>query len=255
MSKSENSEIEEQVDEHNTQGLRQAESSSSTTGEHKINIKANTNQKKNDDNAINNASATRASEISTSIGSDQNISSSVIAVSAAKPPTVFCNLARKFLISEEFVHLSALEGAILYAIDASHLLERSQLATIVRIETSYVSVEPRKRGQKAKGVSEDQPEVSGNFAPRTAHVSLKKSSASLKDDGENLGKVSSSDTKKENVSRLKLKSSPKVKTGKDSKDKQEQRRARIMITLRRTSMYSKWLVENPQQFNVGDDEE
>lgn len=63
----------------------------------------------------------------TSISSRQ-----VIAVSASKGPAAFFNLARKFLITDEVVDLSALEGAIVSAVDAAHLLERSKLASIVR---------------------------------------------------------------------------------------------------------------------------
>lgn len=67
--------------------------------------------------------------------STQEISSGprqVIAVSASKGPTAFFNLARKFLVTDEMCDLSALEGAIVSAVDAAHLLERSKLATIVR---------------------------------------------------------------------------------------------------------------------------
>jgi hypothetical protein len=56
----------------------------------------------------------------------------VIAVSASKSPAAFFNLARKFLVSNEMCDLSALEGAIVSAVDAAHLLERSRLASIVR---------------------------------------------------------------------------------------------------------------------------
>ena len=56
----------------------------------------------------------------------------VIAVSASKSPAAFFNLARKFLVSNEMCDLSALEGAIVSAVDAAHLLERSKLASIVR---------------------------------------------------------------------------------------------------------------------------
>mmetsp|Transcript_19709 Transcript_19709/g.22189 ORF Transcript_19709/g.22189 Transcript_19709/m.22189 type:complete len:177 (+) Transcript_19709:149-679(+) len=56
----------------------------------------------------------------------------VIAVSANKNPTAFFQLARKFLMTNEMCDLSALEGAIVSAVDAAHLLERSQLASIVR---------------------------------------------------------------------------------------------------------------------------
>ena len=56
----------------------------------------------------------------------------VIAVSASKGPAAFFNLARKFLVTDKMCDLSALEGAIVSAVDAAHLLERSKLATIVR---------------------------------------------------------------------------------------------------------------------------
>lgn len=56
----------------------------------------------------------------------------VIAVSASKGPAAFFNLARKFLVTDETCDLSALEGAIVSAVDAAHLLERSKLASIVR---------------------------------------------------------------------------------------------------------------------------
>ena len=56
----------------------------------------------------------------------------VIAVSASKGPAAFFNLARKFLMTDEVVDLSALEGAIVSAVDAAHLLERSKLASIAR---------------------------------------------------------------------------------------------------------------------------
>lgn len=61
----------------------------------------------------------------------------VIAVNASKGPAAFFNLARKFLVTDEFCDLSALEGAIVSAVDAAHLLERSRLATIVRCVTYF----------------------------------------------------------------------------------------------------------------------
>ncbi len=63
----------------------------------------------------------------------------VIAVSASKGPAAFFNLARKFLATDEFCDLSALEGAIVSAVDAAHLLERSKLADIVRYEIFFPS--------------------------------------------------------------------------------------------------------------------
>ena len=56
----------------------------------------------------------------------------VIAVSASKSHAAFFNLARKFLATNEICDLSALEGAIVSAVEAANLLERSKLATIAR---------------------------------------------------------------------------------------------------------------------------
>ena len=56
----------------------------------------------------------------------------VIAVSVSKGPSAFFNLARKFLVTDEECDLSALEGAIVSAVDAAHLLERSKIATIIK---------------------------------------------------------------------------------------------------------------------------
>jgi len=77
--------------------------------------------------------------------SDSQTDIQVIAVSASKGPAAFFNLARKFLVSDEMCDLSALEGAIVTAVDAAHLLERSKPATIVRVQTSYVSVGPKRK--------------------------------------------------------------------------------------------------------------
>lgn len=73
----------------------------------------------------------RAPLVSTE-GQEEDPPRQVIAVSASKGPAAFFNLARKFLATDEMCDLSALEGAIVSAVDAAHLLERSQLATIVR---------------------------------------------------------------------------------------------------------------------------
>ena len=65
-------------------------------------------------------------------GEEEDKARQVIAVSASRGPAAFFNLARKFLVTDEICDLSALEGAIVSAVDAAHLLERSKLATIVR---------------------------------------------------------------------------------------------------------------------------
>lgn len=81
--------------------------------------------------------ATTGAESSYEHGIDEGMTSEghprqVIAVSVSKGPSAFYNLARKFLVTDEECDLSALEGAIVSAVDAAHLLERSNIATILR---------------------------------------------------------------------------------------------------------------------------
>mmetsp|Transcript_11655 Transcript_11655/g.17306 ORF Transcript_11655/g.17306 Transcript_11655/m.17306 type:complete len:180 (+) Transcript_11655:616-1155(+) len=64
--------------------------------------------------------------------SAEDIPRQVIAVSVSKGPSAFFNLARKFLVTDEMCDLSALEGAMVSAVDAAHLLERSKIANIIR---------------------------------------------------------------------------------------------------------------------------
>ena len=90
---------------------------------------------------------TPPSEVSKSIGPEQSsiqqstadtTGHQVIAVSASKGPAAFFNLAKKFLAIDEYCDLSALEGAIVSAVDAAHLLERSKIANIVRYDTMVI---------------------------------------------------------------------------------------------------------------------
>jgi len=158
----------------------------------------------------------------------------VIAVSASKGPAAFFNLARKFLVTDEMCDLSALEGAIVSAVDAAHLLERSKLATIVRVETSYVSVEPkRKRHHAAAAPLPEGSEHSRSQGPSVAigarHHSTQQPSSEQQQQpsrGRGAGR--------------------------------ELRRARIVITVKRTESYKQWLEENPLQAMIagdGEDEE
>lgn len=156
----------------------------------------------------------------------------VIAVSASKGPAAFFNLARKFLVTDETCDLSALEGAIVSAVDAAHLLERSKLADIVRIQTSYVTVEPKRRKQT--------PAPQGSAAGVEAGSSLGGGTSSLIEDVQTL--VSPSSTGPESQAR-------RTSSGR------ELRRARIVITVRRTASYKKWLDENPLQAIIAGDAE
>jgi len=94
----------------------------------------------------------------------------VIAVSASKNPAAFFNLARRFLVTDEFCDLSALEGAIVSAVDAAHLLERSKLAKIVRIQTSYVTVEPRKKSAARSDPDVNVPSIVASSDPNITQI-------------------------------------------------------------------------------------
>lgn len=186
--------------------------------------------------------------------STQEISSEprqVIAVSASKGPTAFFNLARKFLVTDEMCDLSALEGAIVSAVDAAHLLERSKLATIVRcvdvfcarrdsfsrtclyfvpnpfscsfdrVQTSYVTVEP-KRKKLTPGTPPLQPILSRDGVATSVQSGDSPSVSSQQGTARPAGG-------------------------------RELRRARIVITVQRTESYKQWLEDNPLQRVITED--
>lgn len=144
----------------------------------------------------------------------------VIAVSASKGPAAFFNLARKFLVTDEFCDLSALEGAIVSAVDAAHLLERSKLADIVRIQTSYVPVEPKRRPQQDSSKQSDIPSEAVGAATAAT--------------------ITPPDLRREEQPS----SSRKIQQGRKGAPL---RRSRIIITVKRTVDYKQWLEENPHQ--------
>jgi len=151
----------------------------------------------------------------------------VIAVSASKGPAAFFNLARKFLATDEVCDLSALEGAIVSAVDAAHLLERSQLATIVRVQTSYVVVEPKRKSQQ-----------------QVTNVN------------QSMNVPSTSSTFSQAVVTSQPKTSARGQSGKKSQGRSKStplRRARILITVKRTEAYSQWLEENPNHLSGDED--
>lgn len=148
----------------------------------------------------------------------------VIAVSASKGPAAFFNLARKFLVTDDMCDLSALEGAIVSAVDAAHLLERSKLATIVRVQTSYVTVEPKRRKQPG-GSPQQGPAVSTSVPVAVGGQGQLGDPSGL----------------------------PSQPTGRRSGSGRELRRARIVITVKRTESYKQWLEENPLQAIIAGD--
>lgn len=206
----------------------------------------------------------------------------VIAVSANKNPTAFFQLARKFLMTNEMCDLSALEGAIVSAVDAAHLLERSKLATIVGIQTSYVNVAPKPRkhqkgeaatsrslpseGLPSTHASEDilspsQLRLSSPASTSTARggsvkveevTSSSNASDSAADHGistdvkggsthDQKGPERSSSTKANTST---TRNNPSSSSGNSAR---ELRRARILVTVKRTESYKRWLEENPIQ--------
>lgn len=163
----------------------------------------------------------------------ENISRQVIAVSASKKPAVFFNLARKFLATDEECDLSALEGAILTAVDAAHLLERSKIATIVRIRTSYVSVEPKRKKQPSpSGVSSVSEKVSSALTEPPSIEALHQEGLTIEESGRHRKSITSGRAKGVPL-----------------------RRARMVITVRRTKDYEAWLEETPYEAIIAGDED
>lgn len=173
-----------------------------------------------------------------SIGDEESSTRQVIAVSASKGPSAFFNLARKFLVTDEACDLSALEGAIVSAVDAAHLLERSKLATIVRIRTSYVAVGP-KRKKNVTGLPSQVEHPGGEEAsqPTVATSTGKPSPATL---------VAARIPATPHLPSPATSKPPQPKKGHHAGGK-ELRRARIIITVKRTEDYKRWLEDNPLQ--------
>lgn len=169
-----------------------------------------------------------SSESGARVADDPNRPRQVIAVSASRGPAAFFNLARKFLVTDDMCDLSALEGAIVSAVDAAHLLERSKLATIVRVQTSYVTVEPKRRKQHTTGQEDPRQRVDAGL-----------SSVAAASQGEG-----SPDQPTQGSSRQR---------GSGAASGRELRRARIVITVQRTHDYERWLEENPLQAIIAGD--
>lgn len=176
----------------------------------------------------------------------------VIAVSVSKGPSAFFNLARKFLVTDDLCDLSALEGAIVSAVDAAHLLERSKIATIVRIQTSYVAVEPKRRHGLISSISEEPRAGSGTASTTTATGTL---SGQLQASGSSSPAAGGSGRMDQSRAPGSGGSSTSPSPGKH-KSPGSMRRARIVITVKRTEAYKKWLVENPiHDTHAGHDDE
>lgn len=175
----------------------------------------------------------------------------VIAVSVSKGPSAFFNLARKFLVTDEVCDLSALEGAIVSAVDAAHLLERSKIATIVRIQTSYVAVEPKKR--KEHGPSSVSEEASGT-APATETGATSATTGTPPRQPQAIdsampvaaaGPGTPRIDQPPGASTADHSSTASASQGKPKSSAGTMRRARIVITVKRTEAYKKWLEDNP----------
>jgi len=180
----------------------------------------------------------------------------VIAVSVSKGPSAFFNLARKFLVTDEACDLSALEGAIVSAVDAAHLLERSKIATIVHIQTSYVTVEPKKRREHRPISVSD--EASGSPKTGTGATSATTGTPSRQPQAMDSPRPPANRPGHSRISQpgpSNLDSSTSVSSGKPKSSAGAMRRARIVITVKRTNAYKKWLEDNPiQDTRTGHDE-
>lgn len=194
----------------------------------------------------------------------------IIAVSANKNPTAFFQLARKFLMTNEMCDLSALEGAIVSAVDAAHLLERSKLASIVKIHTSYVNVEPKRRRQGSQykgeiGSAMIAESSSSNSTPADKLLSSKVESSSITSSSVIGTSNSSAEELSDPLPLLESSSSKKsTQVGGTQQEVQqsstlnsssslsgsgirELRRARVLVTVKRTESYKRWLEDNPTQ--------
>lgn len=215
--------------------------------------------------------STLAESVGTSVGTETVVDRPVIAVSTMKGPAAFFNLARKFLVTYETCDLSALEGAIVSAIDAAHLLERSRLATIVRIETSYVPVEPRRKRQGAIRTrmtpvvdkhEDKHHKKKSHIARHTTHDFIHTHQTPPIHSGAGAGYDASpseslSQSQRIHDSVVPEESTPKElkpekSKGRESARGKELRRARIVVTVRRTDEYRQWLEENSLHEASGD---
>lgn len=181
----------------------------------------------------------------------------VIAVSVSKGPSAFFNLARKFLVTDEICDLSALEGAIVSAVDAAHLLERSKIATIIQIQTSYVAVEPKKKREQGPGssstVTSAQPEAAAGSPRMVPDASTTLPHQRTR--GLDALAVAAERGRTALDQTPPVSASAPQPAGKAKSSEGLLRRARIVITVRRTEAYKKWLEENPIQDIIHGEEE
>lgn len=69
-----------------------------------------------------------------------------IPVSVSKTARAYFNIARKALETHRRVELSALEAAVVIAVDASFLLTRAKMGTVERVNTAFVQVPSNQPG-------------------------------------------------------------------------------------------------------------
>lgn len=171
----------------------------------------------------------------------------VIAVSASKNPAAFFNLARRFLVTDELCDLSALEGAIVSAVDAAHLLERSKLANIIRIQTSYVTVEPRRKSSHP--IAKDDISHQQQQQSQRPMLVVSDPSAAAHAPIQHLHPQKPPPLRQQQYQQIshQPKQPPTVPhTEKKTQGKKGNplRRSRIIITVKRTEDYRRWLEEN-----------
>lgn len=115
-----------------------------------------------------------------------------------------------------------------------------------RVHTSYVTVEPKRRKQASQQSDQDEDQVH------------QVQSASLSGDSASASAVSETTKTKES----KTKSDTATQSGiqparqggsRGASSGRELRRARIVITVRRTESYKRWLEENPLQAIIASD--
>jgi hypothetical protein len=202
------------------------------------------------------------------VPSVEDVPRQVIAVSVSKGPSAFFNLARKFLVTDEMCDLSALEGAIVSAVDAAHLLERSKIANIIRVQTSYVTVEPKRRRQakptdtasttieertETQGMGESTVQAIMCSMTETPSTSIQPMEVTGR---ENLPPLDHQSVASAHSTERSVAQSKRSQQGGRGKGLSGAlRRARIIITVKRTEDYKTWLQENPLQATMDEVED
>jgi hypothetical protein len=116
-----------------------------------------------------------------------------------------------------------------------------------RVNTSYVTVEPKRRknpspskeGQEEAARVASPLETSSNLSPQPGHSQATSNAGAVEKSQQALQEIADPE--------------PAVLGSRGQSAGRELRRARIVITVRRTESYTRWLEENPLQAMIAND--